>query len=92
VRRLKEDTMKAIQWYTLIMSIAALVINIHTFILQNKLYKRIMRMRRELTPTVYDFEKLYEESKNKKKVVYDFDELYAEANERKVDLSKKDII
>ena len=70
--------MKAIQWYTLIMSIAALVINIHTFILQNKLHKRIMRMRRELTPTVYDFEKLYELNKK--------------ANEKKVDLDKKDII
>ena len=78
VHRLKEVTMKAIQWYTLIMSIAALVINIHTFILQNKLHKRIMRMRRELTPTVYDFEKLYEANKK--------------ANKEKVDLSKKDII
>lgn len=73
------------------MSIAALVINIHTFILQNKLHKRIMRMKRELTPTVYDFEKLYEESKSKRKVVYDFEELYEESNKRKVDLSKKDI-
>lgn len=58
--------MKAIQWYTLIMSIAALVINIHTFILQNRLHKRIMNMRKELTPTVYDFEKLYEEAHNEK--------------------------
>lgn len=73
------------------MSIAALVINVHTFILQNKLHKRIMRMKRELTPTVYDFEKLYQESKNKRNVVYDFEELYEESNKRKVDLSKKDI-
>lgn len=57
--------MKAIQWYTLIMSIAALVINIHTFILQNRLHKRIMNMRKELTPTIYDFEKIYEENKKK---------------------------
>lgn len=47
------------------MSIAALVINIHTFILQNRLHKRIMNMRKELTPTIYDFEKIYEENKKK---------------------------
>ena len=81
VHRLKEVTMKAIQWYTLIMSIAALVINIHTFILQNKLHKRIMRMRREMTPTIYDFEKLCELNKKAN-----------ELNEKKVDLDKKDII